>query len=108
MDLASSVDAEASDFRTVREPFHSCHHIPVHVHAGRDRLDLAIEERFVADLDADVETKRDLVLEHVRKLKDPAYNLKIGAAGREAVMKACDWSVNSIRFRDLIEAVRRS
>lgn len=54
-----------------------------------------------------VETKRDSVLEAVRKLKDPAYNLKVGAAGRETVMKACDWSVNAARFENLIEAIRR-
>lgn len=55
-----------------------------------------------------VETKQDNVLEAVRKLKDPAYNLKIGAAGRATVAQACDWKVNSVKFANLIEAVRRS
>jgi hypothetical protein len=53
-----------------------------------------------------VETKRDAVLELVRKLKDPEYNRKIGAAGREVVARACHWGVNSIKFKNLIEAVR--
>jgi len=53
-----------------------------------------------------VETKRDAVLELVRKLKDPEYNLKIGAAGRATVAQACHWGTNSMKFRKLIEAVR--
>jgi hypothetical protein len=53
-----------------------------------------------------VETKRDAVVEVVRRLKDPAYNLKIGAAGRAAVSQACDWAVNSVRFKNLIEAIK--
>ena len=53
-----------------------------------------------------VETKRDAVLELVRKLKDPEYNLKIGAAGRATVAQACHWGTNSLKFRKLIEAVR--
>jgi hypothetical protein len=54
-----------------------------------------------------VETKRDAVVEVVRRLKDPAYNLKIGAAGRAAVAQACDWTVNAGRFEGLIEQIRK-
>lgn len=54
-----------------------------------------------------VETKREAVVEVVRKLKDPALNLKIGAAGRAAVLEASDWKVNAVRFESLIDQIRR-
>jgi len=53
-----------------------------------------------------VETKREAVVDAVRKLKEPVYNLKIGAAGRETVLRAVDWKVNSIRLTQLIDAIR--
>jgi hypothetical protein len=51
-----------------------------------------------------VETRREAVLEVVRRIKETSENERIGREGRRRMLEASDWRINKPRFERLVTA----
>jgi hypothetical protein len=55
-----------------------------------------------------VETKTDKVVEVAERLRDPAFNRKIGLEGHAQIVREIDWGRNRARMGALVEAILAS